>query len=391
MLIYFACETAVFIFFGFKTQDKRMVSFSKSCAEYDPVTGYRWTCGPVRFTRIINNEVVYDNVFPVNNMGFPSRRDFFSRKKNNAYRIIVLGDSFSSGEYLSVPWPERLEQLLRAANPGRNIEVYNFSLSGCGLPFWDSIMKYLAARGFEYDALVIALYNDDIFRDFTVFQGKYNRIYYTAIPADKKTPAQKAEFIRDYFPYAEKLADVVPDDVIAVKAAAIAAHEKRHWITPPLRLRIPEIIGGAIVKYRHDARYPGGRRILKPALPPDTTFKTLSIVDYYGKERLWKLQNIVDPCRKKKIPVIVSALPARDSLKRRGKWKSVHDEAVPWKLAITLGAYFHDGYAPFARAGGEAASKAYFFKYDDHWNQAGADKYASDIASFILSAGILSK
>jgi hypothetical protein len=92
-----------------------------------------------------------------NSLGF-NDVEFTVPKPQGRFRIMALGDSFTYG---LVPYPDavmtRLEEALRAACPGRSLDLLNFGIGGLGV--WDyKTLVELAAPRFEPDLVLVNFY-----------------------------------------------------------------------------------------------------------------------------------------------------------------------------------------------------------------------------------------
>lgn len=79
------------------------------------------------------------------------RYDYSVQKESNLYRIIVLGDSFTFGDYVNTEdvWSERLEDLLNNnACGGLSFEVINLGVSGYDVQY---IAHRYSVRGIKYN------------------------------------------------------------------------------------------------------------------------------------------------------------------------------------------------------------------------------------------------
>jgi len=73
-----------------------------------------------------------------NNQGFPDRDDFHPRRERaDGARLAVMGDSFTSAQFIEMNWPDRVEE--RFAASGGRITLMNFAVDGAGLANWWSI------------------------------------------------------------------------------------------------------------------------------------------------------------------------------------------------------------------------------------------------------------
>src|SRR5262245_15443579 len=92
-----------------------MIAYDPAAGIYTPTPGYEVKGGNIHIK--------------INSLGF--RGDEFPRvKPPNTFRIVVLGASTTFNSEVSsneATWPARLQEKLRQAFPGRNIEVINAS------------------------------------------------------------------------------------------------------------------------------------------------------------------------------------------------------------------------------------------------------------------------
>jgi carbamoyltransferase len=140
--------------------------------EYHPVIGYRFI--PSLRARIPSENGGY--LIQVNDAGFRSNRPFAAGRVPGVPRVLVFGDSFTAGD--TVPNHERYTDMLESQ---LGAEVYNFGISSTGTD-----QQYLAwrefARGIEHDAVVIAVFVENVrrvtarYRPHKDASGRY-RIY----------------------------------------------------------------------------------------------------------------------------------------------------------------------------------------------------------------------
>lgn len=126
------------------------------------VTGHRYLYDETLGWRNIPgwNATTHDRALTINSRGLRDR-EYDLAKPEGAFRILVLGDSFTWGYGVSDEeiFTERLEAAL--TRDGRNVEVLNAGVSGWGT---DQQALFLESEGFQYspDLVVLAffLYND---------------------------------------------------------------------------------------------------------------------------------------------------------------------------------------------------------------------------------------
>jgi hypothetical protein len=134
---------------------------------FDPIRGYRLSSTPSRFARISHGEVEYVGHIRGNNQGFPDRDDFHPRRERaDGARLAVMGDSFTSAQFIEMNWPDRVEE--RIAASGGRITLMNFAVDGAGLANWWSILRgIIEPEAYELDGIIFACYWGDLRRPFT--------------------------------------------------------------------------------------------------------------------------------------------------------------------------------------------------------------------------------
>lgn len=141
-------------------------STSDGAVRFDPVSGYRLSNTPHRVTQFMDGQQAFLSWHKGNAQGFPDDDDFHpSRTDRQTRRIVVLGDSFTEAVAIEVNWPNQAQRLARAR--GHRVEFLNTALAGSGLANWWSIVTNMLDReDYELDAIVIAVYMDDLCRRF---------------------------------------------------------------------------------------------------------------------------------------------------------------------------------------------------------------------------------
>lgn len=128
---------------------------------------------PVLFWRLIPGELYLPDRIPINRQGYRGP-EFEAVKPSGTVRVIALGDSCT---FLGHPaYPELLEQKLRAAFPGKSIEVLNLAVPGYSS--WQG-RKQLETEGLQLQPDLILIYFG--WNDTWPFQG---------VPDKLQRPAQ---------------------------------------------------------------------------------------------------------------------------------------------------------------------------------------------------------
>ena len=146
--------------------DGSLGTFNKQCLSPDLIKGYRWIDEDIRMLKIVNGNSVYDRIFRPNNAGYVSGKDYNFKKEDNIYRFIVLGDSYTAAEYIDSPWPDKIEMTINKPDDSLKYEFYSFALDAAGITNWHSIFFNEIVLQYEFDALILAVYDDDLYRNF---------------------------------------------------------------------------------------------------------------------------------------------------------------------------------------------------------------------------------
>ena len=339
---------------------------------FDPVIGYTLTQHPSRNVRISEGQIEYEGVFKGNNQGFQDADDFSpGRPPGNPFRVAVLGDSFSSGQFLAVNWPDRVEQLAaeRLRPTERPLQLLNFSLYSGGLVNWRNILlERIEKEAYQLDLLVIPVYANDLFRPFMLFEARNTRklligragLDPDALPRDLDQARQYLSDSDGYILTAAEWRQMLdegwhpdlprPMDFYMAKhlyfLAMVGWHQLQEMATPATGEQIP--VGGE--GYAQD---PGLQR------------------GQFTVEHKRLIEDVRQSLSRQRLQVLVVRVPGRDEL--------VHDAAVAGNVtefAEMLGAPVVDGAQAFSELD-KTARHAQYFPYDGHWNQQGSDRFAS--------------
>jgi len=343
--------------------------FSVSPVVFDLIMGFRWLPGPIRWVGIVNNEVIFDNAYSGNNYGYICSYNYAIKKRSKeTFRFVVLGDSFTAGLELSKPWPERLQQVLQSRSEKRHVEVYPFPIDGGGLLNWYSVFTNQILPEFDFDALIIASWYENLNREFVVYHSDESYMYIKHFAKDQWPMSKEAfEKVR---PTMEKLFKV------------LGVRELEQLVT-----RVRQEGKSTSVSVDHYCRRWGPE---SEVAPQGYEFSTGNFVNRYSAERLAIFAEIIDACRKRHTPVIFCAVPTRQGLLRIRKENValIHrTESEGICSHFDLG-YF-DGYAAFDGVGAKSIVDLYWLKYDSHWAQAAADLFALRLAEWITAKKII--
>ena len=319
---------------------------------FDTIRGYTLRQIPSRFARITRGEVEYIGTLAGNVQGLPDRDDFTaSRPAGITRRYAVLGDSFTSAQFISKNWPDRTEDLF--ASDGEPIQLLNFSIHAGGLANWASLVEGILAReDYKLDGLIFAVYGDDLERTFTIADGRDSGHF-----AFGRVTGWNPAGYPDNYKAAKELLDVQE-----IKATHIISSEdfnaaltgswrpQRHW----------EFKVYTAFAYHLHRLWRSVATAIDPQFSP-------------GQNRL--IESIRAYATAQSLPILVVYLPGRDEAAGAS---GRHLQQVR-KFAEQLGADFLDGRDSFAQLGADRL-QALWFKHDEHWNQAGSDLFAGYMA-----------
>jgi hypothetical protein len=130
---------------------------TKPYVEHDPVVGYRYIAG-ARMTLPRPGGGNYE--LRINAAGIRSSREYDHRKPPGVFRLLILGDSYAAGQFVSND--QRFSEILERRVPG--LEVINFALEGTGTD--QQVLLYeQRAREFEHDVVLIFPFLQNIRRN----------------------------------------------------------------------------------------------------------------------------------------------------------------------------------------------------------------------------------
>jgi hypothetical protein len=139
-------------------------------AEEEPYVGFFRRDGSF-FLWFIDDEskIRLEVRYRTNNLGFISSRDYFPRRdREREFRIAVIGDSLTAAREMKIPWPDLLEDFLRADGElarrvGREPRVYNLGLPGAGFEHFVRIARG-PAEVLDPDLVIVNYIEDDFQR-----------------------------------------------------------------------------------------------------------------------------------------------------------------------------------------------------------------------------------
>jgi len=352
ILCYGLAEAAASFYAWRKADSSSCFLFENSqrTVRFDPVLGFKLSRTPSRYARLVFGRPEYSGILRGNSLGLPDRDDFGPKRSSpGEYRVAVFGDSFTSAQYLKKNWPDAAEDL--AARSGRPVKFLNFSVAGAGLANWRSAIRgLLEPGGFQLNAVVFAVYNDDLFRKFTFADHSLHlehRLGRCASWSPEACPATAAEADRLLASPGPRVATAADFD-LALRTGVCPAG------SPPALFRA-ELTARAERLYR---RLTGAER-----RPPPSDPQRLSLMD-----------DIARYVKDNDLKAHVFFLPEKDLFcAPSGRRTPLVADAMAF--AERLGATFTD--ARVMPGPEKEDCSRFFFAYDGHWNQHGSDRFAA--------------
>ncbi len=130
---------------------------TKPYVEYDPLIGHRYVPN-TRRTLPRPGGGQYEMI--INSAGIRSAREYVKSKPTGTFRILVFGDSYAAGQFVSND--QRFTELLERRVP--NLEVINFGLEGTGTDQQLLIYENVA-RDYEHDLVILFPFLQNIRRN----------------------------------------------------------------------------------------------------------------------------------------------------------------------------------------------------------------------------------
>lgn len=130
---------------------------TKPYVEHDPLLGYRYVAGT---QRLLPRPGGGQYELSVNSAGIRSSRDYSKQKPAGVYRILVFGDSYAAGQFVSND--QRFTEIMERRVDG--LEVINFALEGTGTD-QQLLMYEERAAEYEHDLVMVLPFLQNIRRN----------------------------------------------------------------------------------------------------------------------------------------------------------------------------------------------------------------------------------
>jgi len=283
---------------------------------------------------------------------------------------------------LRVPWPEQLERLLNRHGT-EAYEVYSFAVDGGGLQNWHSIFFKEVLPHYQFDALLLAPYVDNLARPFSIACCKDGGGYFGRFA---EPPRSLEEIDTAYLPKMSRVQEIAATDQID---GHVTEETSWSWQWPGLRLRTPGAIAAMIQAARDNRKRQQEQARLNEmeafTSEPDS-FSRQDLEDHYGKGVIERWYLILDHCRDHGIPVLLCTVPSREGAMEFSRIKGQGTCRFQGQVRSTAQLYgcpYFDGYQAFTEHCPETIRDKLWLKYDGHWAQEGADLFAEKLAEVV--------
>ncbi len=319
--------------------------------EFDAVRGYRLDPASRRYALFSQGRVEWQTWRRGNRAGFHDLDEFQPAPQvPRPQRFAVYGDSFTAASYLNVSWTDRTESRCTAAGHPR--ELLNFAVDGAGLANWWSVAtRFVEPSRFELDGVIFAVWGDDLWRTFTfAAPGPDGDMWMGRWPTwDRSTYPRGAHQVAAWLqPTAARAVSTADFD------AALSGS-----LPPVRRWRVAGQLRRAAWRSRAWWQRP-------PVVRQDDA------AEHAARQLL--IDQLADQLRRRQWPALVVWLPVKpgdlapdDVLRYREQSR---------EFARRLGAQFLDLGELFSKSENPLA---YWLVNDNHWNQAGSDRFAETL------------
>lgn len=371
---YFLIELLNTVYLSYKP--KRIQVNDAPYSAFDPDTGFTLLPGNKRCLSFYKGKLLWKITLRPNNLGYNSGYDYEAPKPSpKTKRFIILGDSFTAGENMNVTWADKFNELLQPLGG----QAYGFAKPAIGLDNWHGIFFKQIVPTFEFDALIIACYHNDLSRFFTIFHTKDNVTYYTRT---KTPPSNEEDFRKTLLPKMVPLFSNTNPETVDRILAGSASVEGYTWKWAGYKLRL----GRAALAFL----FPGteSRTTLYEHFyqdPPVLSLEQIANSDpeFYQLTKLW---DILNWCKDHDKPVILCSIPDIERLtpyvESQGKFLSENQRNLT-NIAQHYGVRYFDGYAVYLGNSIDSIHHNYWSQEELHWDQAGAHLFAQRLFEMV--------
>lgn len=348
--------------------------FDRETARFDSIAGFRWSSEPTTVMKAGNGKLEYVNTFKGNNYGYHSKKNYLQNKLPGVYRIIVLGDSFTDAFFLQTPWPDRVEQMLNERN--QPIELYSFSVNGGGILNWHSIFFREILHNFEFDAVILAIFGNNLNRDFFVMhheKGSAKAMYFPDAPNYK--------IFSDVSKSTKGIPVILPKNTFS--------HFLDHYKNPlqwyEADLFSLNLLHHLVMKtlFRHGKQPDLSNLLANYIYSTGTDITDEDIIRKYGNHKISLLKEIITVCQENQKDITLVAIPERTGAILTMQKNPVQIATEVEHLSSMFGTRYWNGYSNYT-GGNEKIIDTHFMASDGHWNQYGSDFFARYIYEALI-------
>lgn len=370
---YLFCEAVYVILILFNVVNSPLpgdtVIYNKSPLYVNHISGFKYFPGEIRCARVLNGKLLFDNTFSVNNKGYVSDIDFEFQKDPKTYRFIVLGDSFTAGEYIQMAWPSRLNTY--DFGDSVRYEFYSFALGGSGFAKWCNQFLYEIIPDYEFDAVIIASFGDDFKRDMLYGDCKNGKVMYYK----SNTLLDSVSLNADKINWVEAAQYNCNSDLLIRNSLPIGL---------PLQNVIYEFLNQFEISKKNLEYY---QLISTKKDVNSVSYCGNDFINRYGQQKFDYLSEVLTYCLQNKKPVVIASVPSLELIEL-----SRHEEFVLNKelefIADTFNLQFFNSYPYFSKLEQDKL-ESMFIKNDSHWNQRGSDYFADALYVFLKDSVLL--
>lgn len=321
---------------------------------FDPDRGYFLSRTPSRFARITYGQVEWVGCLRGNAQGFADRDDFtVQRLTGNQRRVAVLGDSFTSAQYIPLNWPDRVEALTGRGSDGAPV-LLNFAVDGGGLANWATIFRNIVVKErYELDGLIIAVAWDDLDRKFTLFDQTDSKTISFARTSSWDTNSQPRT-MQEALALLKNHASAITTSSYLLSSAEFDAALSGQWKPRQWHFRVSQSLKGMV----------------RPLLQRFRTSKQPT--SGFEPGQLALMREIRRLAGEASLPIAVAYIPSRQELLDPADIANLERTR---QFSEILGAKFIDGREAFRGLSVEQIKNDWFL-HDGHWNQPGSDRFA---------------
>lgn len=355
---------------------KRVHVYDAPYARFDVDTGYLLLPGPKRSVSFHGGKLLWNTTVRPNNLGYNSSNDYeFKKPTPDTKRFIILGDSFTAGDNMDVPWVDKFNEMIAPIGG----QAYAFSQQAIGLDNWHGIFFKQIVPHFEFDAVIIACYHNDLSRFFTIFHTEDNTTYYTRT---NDPPQTREDFFAKTFPRMIPLfKNSTPENVNNMLGPPIAV-DKFSWKWAGFEFRLCRTALATVFPDNN------ARKTLFEHFYQDPPLRSLDEIiqsdpEFRGLTKLW---DILKWCKVNNKPVILCSIPDIERLapyiNSNGRFIGENQRNLS-SIAHHYGLFYFDGYSIYLGNSMNDIRKTYWPHEELHWGQEGAHLFARRLSESI--------